>query len=118
MVVYTVGGQRRVAHAASSQVRSMDCKQAFLNTLQVTGATLHGWFRPYLDAKDFNRKSNAFKLLINYMGGNINKLTTFGIVTGMNRAYSVDAFKPTGIGGNDWVVTHVSHKTLKIRWIV
>jgi len=86
MVVYTFAGQRRVAHAASSGVATMDCKQAFLNTLQRMGATLNGWFRPYVDARYFGRKSHAFGVFGKYISNDINELTTFGVVTNTNHA--------------------------------
>jgi len=36
-----------------------------------------------------------------WSGQVINNLTSFGVVTNGNRAYSIDAFKPIGIAGND-----------------
>jgi hypothetical protein len=50
-----------VAHAAASQVPSMNCKQPFLSTVQGMNAVLtHGWFRPFVAASDGARKANAF----------------------------------------------------------
>jgi hypothetical protein len=118
MVAYTIGGQRHVAHAAASNVPAMDCKQAFLNTLQGLHAVLIGWFRPFVSALDSGRKANAFGVAGKYMGQNINNLTTFGVVTQTGEAYSVDAFKPAGAGGNDWVVTDVSAKVMSQNWNV
>jgi hypothetical protein len=118
MVAYTVGRQRCVAHVAASQNAKKDCKQAFLTARENEGAALIGWFRPYVDATDFDRKKKAFSVIGKYVGNNINKLTTFGVVTQGGEAYSVDAFKPTGIGGNDWVVTDVSKKEMSQSWSV
>jgi len=119
MVVYTIDTQRYVAHAAASNVATMDCKQAFLTTLQGMNAVLTGWFRPFVSDMDSDRKANAFALVGKYIGLNINNLTTFGVVTENGQAYSVDAFKPSGIGGNDWVVTYVSKpKTMSQSWSV
>ena len=117
MVAYTVNGQRHVAHAAASDVPPMDCKQAFLTRLQGMHAVLIGWFRPFVSATDSGRKANAFGVMGQYVGNNINYLTTFGVVTNAGLAYSVDAFKPTGIAGNDWVVTDVSAKVLSQSWV-
>jgi hypothetical protein len=117
MVVYTHNGQRHVAHAAASDVGPMNCKQAFLTTLQGMGAVLGGWFRPFVSATDSGRKVTAFGVVGQYIGNNINNLTTFGVVTNTGQAYSVDAFKPAGIGGTDWVVTDVSPKVLTVSWV-
>ncbi len=118
MVVYTVGGQRYVAHAAASDVATMDCKQAFLNTIRGQGAVLNGWFRPFVSKLDSVRKANAFRVMGKYVGHNINNLTTFGVVTQAGQAYSVDAFKPSGIAGGDWVVTAVQLKPMSTAWTV
>ena len=118
MVEYTVAGQRRVAHAAASQVPTMNCKQAFLTTLQGIPAVLtHGWFRPFVSATDSGRKINAFGVIGNYIQNQINNLVTFGVVTAAGQPYSIDAFKPHGIAGNDWVVTDVSPKVMSQSWI-
>jgi hypothetical protein len=118
MVAYRVKGQRRVAHAAASHVPSMDCKQAFLTTLKNNNAVLIGWFKPLVGAADSGRKAEAFDVIKGYVGNNIDNLTTFGVVTEEGKPYSVDAFKPTGIDGNDWVVTDVSEKDMNHRWSV
>ena len=116
MVAYTHGGNRHVAHSAASDVAPMDCKQAFLTTLQGMGATLIGWFRPFVSASDSGRKVTAFGVVGKYIGNNINNLTTFGVITQGGLGYSVDAFKPSGVAGNDWVVTDVSAKVLSVSW--
>jgi hypothetical protein len=118
MVDYTIGGQRHVAHAAASAVPQMDCKQAFLTTLQGLHATLNGWFRPFISARDSARKANAFGVIGQYVGHQINNLTTFGVITQNGLAYSVDAFKPAGIAGNDWVVTDVTPYPMSHSWVV
>lgn len=117
MAVYTVDGVRRVAHVAASQVPQMNCKQAFLDTLQGMDAVMNGWFRPYVDANDFNRKVQAFAVVGGYITNQIDKLTTFGVVTAAGQAYAVDAFKPTGIPGNDWVVTYVGQIPMSYGWV-
>jgi hypothetical protein len=120
MVVYTQAGVRRVAHAAASAVPAMNCKQAFMTTIQGNGAILIGWFKPYTQAADFARKANAFGIITGYIGGNINRLTTFGVITAGNVAYSLDAFKPVGagFGANDWVVTYIAPCPLNVGWVV
>jgi hypothetical protein len=120
MVVYTQGGIRRVAHAAASQVVRMNCKQAFMTTIQGNGAVLIGWFKPYTQAADLARKLAAFAVITGYIGGDINRLTTFGVITAANVPYSIDAFKPVGAGygANDWVVTHVAQAVLDAGWAV
>ena len=118
MVAYTVNGQRRVAHAAASAVPKMDCKQAFLNTLQANHAVLGGWFRPFVSVRDSGRKATAFGVIGKHVGHNINNLTTFGVITNTGQAYSVDAFKPTTVAGNAWVVTNVSPHVMTNSWIV
>lgn len=118
MVVYTVAGQRHVAHSAASNAPKMDCKQAFLTTIQGMGAVLNGWFRPFVSALDSARKVQAFTIMGKYADRNINNLTTFGVVTQNGQAYSIDAFKPSGIGGNDWIVTDISSKVMSTSWIV
>jgi hypothetical protein len=117
MVVYTLDGVRCVAHAAASSVPAMDCKQAFLNKLKTLNAQLIGWFRPYVAAKDDAKKIAAFRAVSKYMGGNINNLTTFGVVAG-GKAYAIDAFKPNNCPGNSWVVTGVTPKTTSKAWMV
>jgi hypothetical protein len=118
MVEYTVAGQRRVAHAAASQVPEMNCKQAFLTTLQGMHAVLnHGWFRPFVSATDSAAKINAFAVVGKYIQHQINNLVSFGVVTAGGQPYSIDAFKPHGIAGNDWVVTAVSPKTMSQSWV-
>lgn len=113
MVEYTVGGQRRVAHAAASQVPAMNCKQAFLDTLRANGAVLnHGWFRPYTSPADDGHKIEEFRVVGKYIGGNINNLVTFGVVTATGQAYAIDAFKPTAGTGNDWVVTYIDPRPM------
>jgi hypothetical protein len=53
-----------------------------------------------------------------YIGHNINNLTTFGVVTNNgNQAYSIDAFKPAGIAGNDWVITDITPHALTVGWV-
>ena len=120
MVVYTQGGVRRVAHAAASRVPMMNCKQAFMNTIQANGAVLQGWFKPYPMANDLPRKLATYQLFAADMNNNINNLTTFGVITAGNVPYTVDAFKPAGagMGANDWVVTHVQQATLNLAWVV
>lgn len=120
MVVYTQAGIRRVAHAAASAVPAMNCKQAFMITIQGNGAVLIGWFKPFTQAADLARKLNAFGVITGYVGGNINRLTTFGVVTAANVAYSLDAFKPVGVGfgANDWVVTYIAPCALNAGWVV
>jgi hypothetical protein len=117
MVAYVLGGGRRVAHVAASAVPPMDCKQAFLNTLQERNAVLTGWFRPFIGAQHAGRKVTAFGVIRQYVAS-IDGLTTFGVVTAGNEAYSVDAFKPLGVGGNDWVVTNVTAHTMSQSWVV
>lgn len=117
MVVYTIAGQRHVAHASASSVPKMNCKQAFLTTIQGMHAVLGGWFRPFVSIRDSGRKANAFGVVGQYIGNRINSLTTFGVVTDTGQAYSIDAFKPNGIVGNDWVVTDVSPHALSQSWI-
>jgi hypothetical protein len=117
MVVYTVAGQRHVAHAAASNVPTMNCKQAFLTTIQGMHAVLGGWFRPFVSALHSGRKANAFGVIGQYVGNNINNLTTFGVVTAAGQAYSIDAFKPNGVGGNDWVVTDIAPQVLSQSWV-
>jgi hypothetical protein len=117
MVAYTQAGQRRVAHSAASAVAQMDCKQAFLNTIQGNGAVLHGWFRPFRDALDSARRLGAYQAFAGYMGNNPYAITTFGVITAANQAWAIDAFKPQGITGS-WVVTHVAQPALSNAWIV
>lgn len=116
MVAYTIAGQRYVAHAAASQVPSMDCKQAFLTTIRGMNATLIGWFRPFVSSLDSNRKAQAFGVAGQYMQQQINNLTTFGVLTQNGQAYAIDAFKPHNIVGNDWVVTDIRAKNMDQSW--
>lgn len=117
-VAYTIAGQRKVAHAAASQVATMDCKQAFLTTIQAQGAILHGWFRPFRDALDGARRMAAYQRHSARMGGNPYAITTFGVITAANQGWAIDAFKPSGIAGSSWVVTHIAQKPLSNAWIV
>lgn len=117
MVVYTIAGQRYVAHAAASAVPPMNCKQAFLTTIQGQHAVLNGWFRPFVSALHSARKANAFGVIGQYVGHQINNLTTFGVITDTGLAYSIDAFKPNGVVGNDWVVTDVTAHALSQSWV-
>jgi hypothetical protein len=52
-----------------------------------------------------------------YIGNNINKLTTFGVIAG-RQAYAIDAFKPDNCTGNNWVVVTVARKTMSTAWTV
>ncbi len=131
MVVYSIGGQRRVAHAAASAVPTMDCKQAFLNTIRAQGAVLGGWFKPFVDTRDGARKFNTFAAISKYVGS-INALTTFGVITQAGLAYSIDAFQPTKaaavpknhigqipqliVGKGAWVVTDVTAIPMSQGW--
>ncbi len=115
MIAYTHNGNRHVAHASASQVASMDCKQSSLDTLQNMGATLIGWFKPFVQAQDINSKLAGFNAAKGYCE-QIDHLTTFGIITSGNLAYSVDAFYPKKIGGNEWVVTAVRSKPMSQSW--
>jgi hypothetical protein len=124
-VLYSVNGQRRVAHAASSGRPDMDCKQAFLNTLQAQHAILHGWFRPFQLAVDGGPKAVEYGLISQYVANQINNLTTFGVITAAGVPYAINAFKPRTAGnyggvmpGNDWIVTSVSQKAMSQSWIV
>lgn len=132
MVVYTIGGQRHVAHAAASAVPTMDCKQAFLNTIRAQRATLGGWFKPYVAERDDNRKVNTFGVISPYVNSKINALTTFGVITRAGQAYSIDAFQPTKtgtlpknvvgqvpvtmVGKGAWVVTAIIPRTMSPLW--
>ncbi|MCU0906038.1 MAG: hypothetical protein MUF73_01025 [Rhodobacteraceae bacterium] len=117
MVAYTQGAHRRVAHSAASAVPLMDCKQAFLTTIQGNGAVLHGWFRPFRDAVDGARRFAAYQTFAGHMGNNPYAITTFGVITAAGQAWAIDAFKPHGITGS-WVVTHVAQTALSNAWIV
>ena len=117
MVVYSVGGQRRVAHVAASQVAKMDCKQAFLDTIRANGATLIGWFRPYVQSRDVDDKIKAFnRVKAHVPRQQVDNLTTFGVMTSTNRGYSVDAFRSAASPGNIWIVTKVVERTLSTNW--
>lgn len=118
MVVYNFEGQRRVAHAAASSVPKMDCKQEFLNTPKSKKATLNGWFKPFVDSRDGARKVQTFGSIAQYIGHNPHKLVTFGVITQNAQAYSLEAFKPDGIPGNDWVVTEVTPHAMSREWKV
>lgn len=120
MVAYTQGGVRRVAHAAASNVPHMNCRHAFMTTINGHGAVLIGWFKPFTAAEDNDRKMAAFQVITTYVGGNINRLTTFGVITAGNVPYSIDAFKPVGagFGATDWVVTFVGPRALSGAWVV
>lgn len=120
MVVYTQAGVRRVAHASASGVANMNCRHAFMTTIQGNGAVLTGWFKPFVQATDGGRKATAFAVITGFVGGNINRLTTFGVVTAANVAYTLDAFKPAGVGygANDWVVTYIATRNLDPGWVV
>lgn len=116
MVEYRVAGQRRVAHVAASGSPPMNCKQPFLTTLQGMGAALtNGWFQPFVVA-DSGGKANRFVAIGKYLE-KIDNLVTFGVVTATGNAYSVEAFKPDGVAGNDWVVTDITRKTMSGSWI-
>lgn len=119
-VAYRVGGNRRVAHVAASAVAAMDCKQAFLTTVHgIAGAQLIGWFRPYIARRDDMSKISAYHQVKEHIPGqDINKLTTFGVMTQAGAGYSIDAFKPTGVVGADWVVTAITQRTLSRAWFV
>ncbi len=120
MVVYKQGGVRRVAHSAASPVPHMNCRHAFMTTLQGNGAALIGWFKPYVEA-DNERTSYTFSVIQKYIGGRASRLTTFGVITSDNLAYSLDAFKPsvgTGFGAGDWVVTCIARCPLDTSWVV
>lgn len=124
MVAYTLDGQRRVAHVATSKNPKMDCKQAFLRTIQGHGAVLSGWFKPYSDnsrnrdpSDDCNNKVRTYTMVERYIH-NILRLTMFGVVTTEGEAFAIGAFKPIGITGNDWVVTSISPKTMNQTWDV
>jgi hypothetical protein len=120
MVAYTQGGVRRVAHAAASGVAAMNCRHAFMTTIQANGAVLIGWFKPFTAAADNGRKVAAYGAIGQHFGNNINKLTSFGVITAGNVPYSLDAFKPVGVGfgANDWVVTYVGPRALSGAWVV
>jgi hypothetical protein len=120
MVAYTQGGVRRIAHAAASSVPAMNCRHAFMTTIQANGAVLIGWFKPFTAAADNARKAATYRAVGQYFGNNINKLTTFGVITAANVPYSIDAFKPVGVGfgANDWVVTYVGQRALSGTWVV
>jgi hypothetical protein len=118
MVVYKIGGQRRVAHVPTSHSVSLDCKQAFLDTIKGKGATLEGWFRPFVSDRDSARKASAFTAFSKYFRNQIDNLPTFGVVTSTGQCYAFDAFKPTGIPGSDWVVTYAGAMTMKKDWTV
>lgn len=119
MVVYRKNGMRRVAHVAASAVPAMNCKQAFMETIQNDGAQLIGWFKPFTN-DDNQRKINTFMAVTGYIADDIKRLTTFGIITDGNVAYSLDAFKPVeaGLRVNEWVVTHVRQHELNRGWVV
>ncbi|HEY4355550.1 MAG TPA: hypothetical protein VGN16_07380 [Acidobacteriaceae bacterium] len=116
MVEYNLGGHRNVAHVAASQVPAMNCKQAFLTALHGQHGILnHGWFRPFVFAES-GRKADAYGAIKNYIG-KIDDLTTFGVVTAAGVPYSIDAFKPKGVAGKDWIVTFIEQKTMSQSWV-
>jgi hypothetical protein len=117
MVVYTQNGERRVAHSAASQVPTMDCKQAFLTTLRTNGATLGGWFRPFVLA-DSDAKADAFRVISTHAGGDPNRMTTFGVISSTGQQYAIDAFKPVAAAGNDWIVTAVRTPQMYTTWTI
>lgn len=117
MVCYTIAGIRYVAHSAASQVATMDCKQAFLTRLQALGAINLHWFKPYVSTVDVGRKLQAYNVIKSYIK-QIDELTTFGVMTSTDQGYSIDAFKPFGAGGNEWVVTACVPKATSGAWIV
>jgi hypothetical protein len=116
-VSYSVQGQRRVAHVAASKVPHMNCKQPFLTTIKGQQAVLHGWFRPFQDAVDGARRHAAFLRISRYVNHDPFAITTFGVLTQANQAYAIDAFKPAGAHGSDWIVTHVAAHVLSQSWI-
>lgn len=60
MVVYSIGGQRRVALAAC-QCGSNDGLQAgFPGHHPAQGAVLGGWFKPFIDIRDGAHKFTTF----------------------------------------------------------
>jgi hypothetical protein len=118
MVAYTLASQRRVAHVAASHSPKWDCKQVFLNTLRKNGGSLLGWFRPYEEVYDVNAKLATYQVISTYIGGNINKLITFGAIDAADQGYAIDAFKPVGVAGNDWVVTRARLKQMSSAWNV
>lgn len=116
MAEYLLGGQRHVAHVAASSVPAMNCKQSFLTALQgLHGVLTHGWFRPFVFAES-GRKADAYNTIKQYIG-KIDDLTTFGVVTAAGVPYSIDAFKPKGVAGKDWVVTFIEQKTMSQSWV-
>ena len=114
MVAYTYNGARYVAHAAANQTPAEDCKQAFLSHLQHIGATMHGWFRPFVAATDNAAKMSSMTKAQKYLNGNFYNFSTFGVITAGNQAYSITAFRPVSLnlGNNDWVVTNITPKTM------
>ena len=112
MAIFTVNGNRRVAHVAASSVLTNDCKQDFLDRLNpaktqyIPTANLIGWFRPYIDAVHGDRKFKTINWAIKEkLMTQPDSLVTFGVVTNHNIAYSLDAFLYQNVG---WVVTYVS----------
>jgi hypothetical protein len=118
MVAYRYNGNRYVAHAAANGTPSNDCKQAFLTHLQNIGANMIGWFRPYVAANDDGAKIQAFTAVKDYVNSNINGLTTFGVITATDQAYSITAFKPVSLNPNttDWVVTNITPKVMTVSF--
>ncbi|WP_431258165.1 hypothetical protein ACQ86G_27050 [Roseateles chitinivorans] len=106
MVAYRQNGVRRIAHVSASQVPTMDCKQAFLDTLRTHDATLIGWFRPFVLA-DSERKAKAFRKISKHADGDFGRTTTFGVFTASDQHYAIDAFRPNRGGPNVWVVMGV-----------
>jgi hypothetical protein len=117
MVSYVVGGQRRVAHSAASQDPARDCKQAFLTTLRGLNAQQLIWFKPYTndEAAGFIQR---FAVARAHVNGNVNRMTTFGVVTPTGEAYAIEAFKPLAAVQNDWIVTAVRRPQIRTSWTV
>lgn len=83
---------------------------------------LQAWLQEaFAEAAQNARKVAAFHTISPYIGGNIKKLTTFGVIAAANAACSIDAFKPDNgpAGSTDWVVTYVSPAIfLDPGWVV
>jgi hypothetical protein len=118
MVLYTQAGQRRVAHAAASQTPRMDCKRAFLQTIQANGATLGGWFRPFVSALDSDGRMAAFEAIREHVRGDPYAITTFGVISATGQPYAIDAFKPAAAIANDWIVTRLRTPQMYTTWTV
>jgi hypothetical protein len=118
MVAYRENGVRYVAHAAANSDPDEDCKQAFLTELQNKGATMLGWFRPFVAAVDNATKTTAMLKAQKYINNNFYNFTTFGVITAANQGYAITAFKPVSLnlGTNDWVVTNVTPKAMTVSF--